>query len=281
MGNKNLVKRIVSAAILAPLALAVVYFGKIYFFAFSVIVVLLAVYELENLLRAKGLRLYSPLNYIFSIAIIWSFYSLNFNLLVVLFLMFIILQNLYELFNHEKDSIIVNSGHTFIIAYIAFFFGAFVAIREFSPSIFMMSYEDGAFFTFAVLITIWSCDTFAYFGGTLFGKHRLYEKVSPKKSIEGSIIGFTFAFIINYFFCKAFLPMLPDMVIAAIGIITSVFAQLGDLIESLYKRDAGVKDSGKTIPGHGGVLDRIDSILFVFPAIFIFLYIYQHVNAII
>ena len=283
MGNdlnkKNLMKRILSAIVLAPLALFAVYYGEHYFLAFLALIVITSVTELENLLKAKNIRMYRPLNYIFALAIVWGFYQLDFHLIVILFISYFILQNIYELFNHTENSTVVSSAHVFTMAYIAFYLGAFAAIRQWSPGLFNINYTEASYVIFTILITIWSCDTFAYFGGTLFGKHRLYEKVSPKKSIEGSVIGFIFSFVINYYFCKTFLPTLSTDVVVAIGLITGVFAQIGDLIESLYKRDAGIKDSGNTIPGHGGVLDRIDSILFVFPAIFVYFYIYHYLNA--
>jgi phosphatidate cytidylyltransferase len=279
LNKANLLKRILSAIVLAPLALLAVYYGGYYFMIFLSIIVITSVAELENLLKAKGIKLYAPLNYLFSLGIVWGFYNLDFNLIIILFITYFVLQNVYELFNHTENSTLVSSAHVFTITYIAFYLGSFAAVRQWAPSLFNITYQEASYINFTILITIWSCDTFAYFGGTLFGKHRLYEKVSPKKSIEGSVIGFIFAFVINYLFCKAFLPSLSNVVILSIGLITGIFAQLGDLIESLYKRDAGIKDSGNTIPGHGGVLDRIDSILFVFPAIFVFFYIYNYINA--
>jgi len=114
----------------------------------------------------------------------------------------------------------------------------------------------------------WGNDTFAYFAGLAFGKHRLYERISPKKSWEGAVGGVAGA-LAGAFLVRAFL--LPDLGVttalaAALG--GSVLGPLGDLSESMAKRAAGVKDSGKIIPGHGGVLDRIDALLFVAPWVY-------------
>ena len=123
---------------------------------------------------------------------------------------------------------------------------------------------------FAVL---WTHDTFAYLTGSLFGKHPLYKSISPKKSWEGSIGGFGFAIIAAYII-SIFSPILTQWQWILIAIITTVFGTLGDLAESLIKRRAGLKDSGNILPGHGGILDRVDSILFVSPVIYLIILLF-------
>jgi phosphatidate cytidylyltransferase len=111
---------------------------------------------------------------------------------------------------------------------------------------------------------IWVNDTGAYCVGSTMGKHRLCERLSPKKSWEGFWGGMAFCVIASVIY--ALIMNYNVLASVAFGIIVSLFATFGDLFESLLKRSAGVKDSGKLIPGHGGVLDRIDSLLFVAPA---------------
>jgi phosphatidate cytidylyltransferase len=114
----------------------------------------------------------------------------------------------------------------------------------------------------------WGNDTFAYFSGLAFGKHKLYERISPKKSWEGAVGGVAGA-LVGAFLVRSFaLPQLGVAAALAVALGGSVLGPLGDLSESMAKRAAGVKDSGRSIPGHGGVLDRIDALLFVAPWVY-------------
>jgi phosphatidate cytidylyltransferase len=122
-----------------------------------------------------------------------------------------------------------------------------------------------------VFASIWVCDSAAYFAGRAFGRHRLFERVSPKKSWEGAVAGFVgavAAFVVGKVIA---LPYLGLAEAVFCGVIVGVFGQVGDLAESLLKRDAGVKDSSSLIPGHGGILDRFDSLMFVSPLLFFYL----------
>jgi len=125
-----------------------------------------------------------------------------------------------------------------------------------------------------IFIIIWTNDTFAYLVGKSIGKTKLYEKISPKKTLEGFFGGLAFAVVagilISLYYTKQSL-----YIWISLALITSIFGTLGDLIESKFKRIAGVKDSGKIMPGHGGILDRLDSIIFASPFIFLF---YQILN---
>ncbi len=119
-----------------------------------------------------------------------------------------------------------------------------------------------------LFILTWTSDVMAYLTGSLFGKHKLFERISPKKTWEGSIGGLLFAlvaaFILSIFFTD--ISLIRWLVIAVVIVISGT---LGDLAESLLKRNAGVKDSGKIFPGHGGVLDRLDAVIFATPMVFV------------
>ena len=123
-----------------------------------------------------------------------------------------------------------------------------------------------AWFVLGMFVILWTHDTFAYLTGSFFGKHPLYKALSPKKTWEGSIGGLGFALIAAYII-SIFSPEMEAWHWFSIAVIISVFGTIGDLAESLLKRSANVKDSGKLLPGHGGILDRFDSVLFVSPVV--------------
>lgn len=124
----------------------------------------------------------------------------------------------------------------------------------------------------SIFIFIWMNDSFAYFTGMLLGKHRLFERISPKKSWEGSIGGGVFcigaAFVLAHFF-----PIMSTGLWVGLALVVVVFGTWGDLTESLMKRFLGIKDSGNILPGHGGLLDRFDSAIMAIPAAVFYLYI--------
>ena len=150
------------------------------------------------------------------------------------------------------------SANLFGTVYIGFMF-AYILLLRFIPE------SNGFYIWYSILVT-WSNDSMAYFIGINFGKHKLCPQISPKKSIEGSIgglIGGIFTSLI-----MGFLYHKNLWVMSLLGIITVVAGQFGDLIESIIKRNAGVKDSGSFLPGHGGVLDRFDSLLIAAPVVY-------------
>lgn len=126
-------------------------------------------------------------------------------------------------------------------------------------------------------ILVWVNDTGAYLVGKNFGKQKLFPSVSPKKTVEGFLGGLFFACIVSYFIAN-FTETLDFTHWLALSIVVTVFGTLGDLIESKFKRQAGVKDSGVIMPGHGGLLDRLDSIIFAAPFIYLFLRLFPYVS---
>ena len=125
----------------------------------------------------------------------------------------------------------------------------------------------------AVFVFIWVNDTAAYLIGSLLGKHKLIKRISPKKSIEGFVAGIIFALIAGLVFAR-FFPEYPSSFWMGYAFTASLFGTLGDLFESLIKRIYGVKDAGDIMPGHGGILDRIDSTLIAIPAVYLYLMIF-------
>jgi phosphatidate cytidylyltransferase len=135
-----------------------------------------------------------------------------------------------------------------------------------------------------LFILIWTNDTFAYIVGKTIGKHKLFERISPKKTIEGFIGGIIFAVFAGYLISKYYIRATTQfsdksiLIWTIIAVIVGVIGTIGDLIESKFKRIAGVKDSGKIMPGHGGILDRLDSVIFVAPFVFLFYKILNYVS---
>ena len=131
----------------------------------------------------------------------------------------------------------------------------------------------------AIFFFIWINDTGAFLVGSMLGRHRLFERISPKKSWEGFFGGLLFNIVASILFCvlcSGFFGLPSSLALwIGLGVIVTVLATWGDLVESMIKRSLGIKDSGNLIPGHGGILDRIDSTLFVMPASFIYLIIYR------
>lgn len=132
-----------------------------------------------------------------------------------------------------------------------------------------------------IFILIWTNDTFAYIVGKSIGKNKLFERISPKKTIEGFIGGLVFSILASVLIAKYFIGSSSNTTLyiwIGIAVIASVFGTIGDLVESKFKRIANVKDSGNIMPGHGGVLDRLDSIIFVAPFVYLFYQILNYVS---
>lgn len=186
---------------------------------------------------------------------------------LVVFLPYILLVQLFfisELYLKRKNA----------IASMAYFsLGQLYVVVPFVLSdvlVFGFSSHFNPIYLLAVFVLIWVNDTFAYLTGTTFGKHRMFERISPKKSWEGFAGGTVFAVGASYLFYY-FGNIHSPLVWAGFAVVIVVFGTLGDLIESLMKRTLAVKDSGNIIPGHGGILDRFDSTIFAIPAAVVYL----------
>jgi phosphatidate cytidylyltransferase len=152
---------------------------------------------------------------------------------------------------------------TFGLMYLPFLLSTFIQVRA------VEGY--GLQWLFLTLLLTWSADSGAYFAGRTFGKTKLFERVSPKKTMEGVAGGVLLAIVVGVFYCGAWLPMVPMWVAGTMGVLWAILSVVGDLVESMMKRAFGVKDSGNIMPGHGGVVDRLDSLLFTFPATWLFI----------
>jgi phosphatidate cytidylyltransferase len=261
----NTTVRVIVSMLFIPVIVVLAYLGGIYFLSFLTIIGLISFYEFCKLAENKKTSPMLTLGAFFIIVLIvnshFHFIAYYELLLFIVFSLVVI-----ELFRN-KGSAILNIGVTLLgLFYIGLFISGIGEIRDFFPQT-----EKGAYLIISILATIWICDSAAYFGGTALGKHKLFPRVSPKKSWEGALFGFIFsigAMVLARNMVLEFL-LLRDVII--LGVIVGTVGQLGDLAESLLKRDAGVKDSSNLIPGHGGIFDRFDSFIAVAPIIYLYL----------
>jgi phosphatidate cytidylyltransferase len=270
MPLRNSITRVIVAVLAVPLILAVCYFGKYYFLAFALGIALLSFYEFSLMAKTKGMNLNlwaGILGIIFIVLNQYFHFPVNNYHFLILYAVIICL---VELFRNNGSAIQNLSGTLFGVIYMGLFAASLVGLREFY-SLFGEQYFKGGFLIISVFVSIWICDSAAYYGGTALGKHRLFLRVSPKKSWEGALFGFVFA-VLTMIAAKFILLYFLDWnTIIVLGVIIGIIGQLGDLVESLFKRDAQVKDSSNIIPGHGGIFDRFDSILLTSPVIFLYL----------
>ncbi|OFY67233.1 MAG: hypothetical protein A3H98_01385 [Bacteroidetes bacterium RIFCSPLOWO2_02_FULL_36_8] len=178
---------------------------------------------------------------------------------LILLLLLLPLLAIPELYRKQHGSFRNFLGLTGGIIYLA---GGFSALHFIAYASGNYSYETILGFIFLQ----WSADTFAYFSGALFGKHKLFERISPKKTWEGSVGGAVMTILISFILSK-YILFYSTMDWIIISILVVIFGAYGDLCESMLKRNLNIKDSGTLIPGHGGILDRFDGLLFSAPAV--------------
>ena len=160
--------------------------------------------------------------------------------------------------HHLDDLFVSGFGLLYIIGFLGFL-----------PEIHAL--PDGPVWLVGLVAMIWATDIAAYYGGHAFGRHKLAPAISPGKTLEGSVAGLLGAIAVGYAMHTRWLPWTSVAKVAALGFLTSVISQLGDLFESLLKRVVGVKDSGILLPGHGGMLDRFDSLILAAPFYYLLL----------
>lgn len=169
------------------------------------------------------------------------------------------------LFKFPRELYFENGKLIFTVIYLALPFGFALGLPKFS------TLDPSKSFTlevFMLFVLIWSSDTFAYLTGKFFGKHKMAPRISPKKTWEGFAGGVILTLILGFFVEKYFPDLRGNWMV--VGLLTAIFAPLGDLVESQLKRSFAVKDSGNIIPGHGGVLDRLDSFIICAPVIYLY-----------
>ncbi|MEK6742496.1 MAG: phosphatidate cytidylyltransferase [Nitrospirota bacterium] len=260
--------RVLTSLVLVPLLFVVVWLlPPVYFAGLAIIAAAIGQYELYAMARGRGITPLMILGIVLGALIVLTVYRPippyrgGPFFWITLCVLAVITARLFSRRPVEgalEDITVTMFG----IVYVALLFAFQVAI---------LAGSSGKRWLMFLYLVIWASDIGAYYVGTAFGKRRLYERISPKKSIEG-LIGGTLASIIIAVLCKIWLvPALGWVEASVLGAVLALVGTVGDLAESLIKRSTGVKDSGTIIPGHGGILDRMDSMLFAAPVLFFYM----------
>jgi phosphatidate cytidylyltransferase len=227
--------------------------------------------EFYGMMGAKGIKPYKAIGILSGLALSWYVYFQNgvyANLFLTLALLAIMTLELTR--RDGRDAIYHVSTTVLGVLYVAFLASHLIRLREL-PLAVGLDYSTGSSFVFLAFIVTWSCDTGAYFVGTLLGKRPLLPRVSEKKTLEGAVGGLVFAvagaLLAKYWF-SGYLGLWQAVVL---GVAAGLVCQIGDLVEAMIKRDAAVKVTSGLIPGHGGVLDRFDGLFFTVPLLFYYL----------
>ncbi|MBU9720353.1 MULTISPECIES: phosphatidate cytidylyltransferase [Bacillaceae] len=257
-------QRLITAVIAGAAFVTLVIIGE---WPFTLLMIALASVAMGELIRMKQMKLLSPMSFL-SFILMWlllipekmtSLEWLHVHKLELFLLLIVVLLALTVV---TKNSFTFDDVGFIVLAsvYTGLGFHYFIYTRFL---------DDGLFLLFFILILVWSTDSGAYFAGRSFGKHKLWPEISPKKTIEGAIGGILVAFLIGITYVL-FVPIFDSWFITVLFIfVVSVTGQLGDLVESALKRHYSVKDSGQVLPGHGGILDRFDSLIFVMPILYL------------
>ncbi len=265
--NRSVGQRVITSAIAIPVVLAFVWLSGWWGFAAAILAVILSVYELHNMMVHEG---YHPLIWMsFALSILFLLAAmlpqqrlillevgLSAALLITLPLLF---------FRKKLEGAMVDWSLTLAIpVYLGWPLSVFLLLRGFQGGI-----TIGFWWVLTVFLGVWGFDTGAFFAGHFFGKHKLAPTISPAKTWEGAAGGLVLSIAAAVLLTVWSLGV-PWYLAILLGILIGVAATLGDLAESLIKRQTHVKDSGQFMPGHGGLLDRIDSLLFAVIVVFIF-----------
>ncbi len=267
----NLITRVLIAVIFIPLILYISYFGRVPFMSFVNLLIFLGLIEFSSILKLKGISLSQAFLIIFGLAIGISVYFFSDRFIRLITLVSVLTTGLFQLTRYKFDKAIENlSSFLFGLVYVGLFFSFLILIREF-PHRYGLEYRLGGLWIIFLFLCTWFSDIFSYFIGTPFGKHKILPQVSPNKSWEGSFGGIAGALVAALVSKSIFFKEVSSLHLLSLAVLISVFGQLGDFVESSFKRQVSLKDSSSIIPGHGGILDRFDSLLFSAPLVYFYL----------
>ncbi len=260
--SRNLAQRLIVAAVGIPILLFIVYKGGYYLYIFSMLVAILGSWELAAMFLSKNIEIGKRLATLLSIAIVSVFQFSTFGEtgLLIMFMLFFLAASLKMI-----ETGVVNYTSRLATAILAAVYPGFLI--SFSILI-HRNFPSGWLILLFIFVNIWLADTFAYGFGKWFGSKKLAPTVSPNKTWVGFFAAFPGGFlaVVAVYFLFDSEWTAPAWLVASVT--ATFFGQVGDLVESAIKRDCDVKDSSNLIPGHGGVLDRFDSLLFALPSVY-------------
>ena len=268
---KELSKRVLVALWGIPILLGMSYLGGVYFLLLILVINGMVLWEFYSIFRNQQVEAYRILAVVLSTVFLLAAYIFPPQQLPAFYLMLITI----VLFRHLRLSAPNSSTNTLFtlggISYITLFLASLLHLRLYFATWQHLSPArlPGGRLMVILWISIWVCDTFAYFGGSLLGNHKLAPQTSPNKTIEGALFGLIGALLIFVPLGKWLLPEVNPLYFWFAGGIVGILGQIGDLVESRFKRDAGVKDTSTILPGHGGFFDRFDSLMFVSPFMYV------------
>ncbi len=258
----NFIKRTTTTIIGFFLAFLTIFWEGFPFFIVVIIIALLGLRELYGLAGKQGYKpsyiLGTVLTLYFILISVYDVYSLNCYVDNIIITFFVIISFLIQLFRKDYSKVLAEISVTILGSiYLGYLLSFIVKIKDL---------PNGNYYLISLLIVTWVNDIGAYLIGTYFGKNKIFPKISPKKTIEGSIGGIIFS-VAATFALKNWLNLTFNELIS-LGLIIAIIGQIGDLFESVLKRGSGVKDSGTLIPGQGGILDCLDSLIFTAPVFY-------------
>lgn len=265
--NAGLLPRVAVIAAGVPCLYVITLRGGVFFLLLVDLIVVLGLRELLQLLRAKGYQPFAALAYFCSVALTW--YAWRQGVVVPLILTGSLMAIMVrELLRREMSQALAHIAVTvFGIMYLGWLGTHLVLLRQL-PATLGLAPDLGARLVFLLAALVWAADTGAYLCGVAFGRHPLAPRISPRKTVEGAVGGLVAAGLAGWLCSRGLVPFVTPLAGTVLGVVAGLAAQLGDLVESMIKRDVGIKDTAPLLPGHGGVLDRFDSLLFTAPVLY-------------
>jgi phosphatidate cytidylyltransferase len=268
--RRQLTARLLTAAVGVPTAIVCSLLGGIPFLLAINLVIGFGLFEFYRMMEAKGIRPFKTVGVTAGLVVSWyvyfqgGFYSSLFITLVLIAIMVL------ELFRRNGDLAVFHISSTiFGVFYVAWLGSHIILLRQLGEN--LPGSDLGGMFVILAFALAWGTDTGAYFVGHAIGRRKLLPRVSPDKTLEGALGGVVVCLLVAFIAKASFAPFLGSHDALVLGVISPAMATFGDLVESLMKRDVKVKDTSRALPGHGGMLDRFDSVLFVAPLVYYYL----------